>query len=324
MPRRRNCVFLLVVAWLVLCCLPLPGSAQQPKSTAPIVVVVTEPTGRIVPHAEIKIVPSLTPSVPPQRFETNESGRLSVDLVPGEYDITVNVPLFKAATRHILAPNATGQTVGIVLAKSCLAYCDEVLSGPIVPSGPTAGLHRVELAPIQDLPEACSQGDIAKYGRPILFPRSNGVAFGVSISRDHYKKNEEARVYIWLSNESAAETGVIGSCCERTFLNEIQVVDIYGRRLESMPEFLDRKILQQGYTTVEVCSCSGPLTTYPPGFCGVVDSGTINRHDTAYGLTPGTYIVEQKTAVSGVDRSSAPVGVEVGEEVTGLAITIEE
>jgi hypothetical protein len=114
------------------------------------------------------------------------------------------------------------------------------------------------------------------------------------------------------------------ACCERTFLNEIQVIDAYGRRLESMPEFLNRKTLQQGSTTVEVCSCSGPLRTYSPRFCGVVDLGTLNRRDTAYDLAPGIYIVEQSTALTSVGDSSAPAGVMTGEKVTGLAITIEQ
>jgi hypothetical protein len=90
----------------------------------------------------------------PQKFETNGSGQLSIDLEPGEYDITVKVSHFKVATKHIFAPNAAGQPVGIVLQKSCLAYCDEVLSGPIVPSGPTIGLHRVELARRRSFPKS--------------------------------------------------------------------------------------------------------------------------------------------------------------------------
>jgi hypothetical protein len=176
----------------------------------------------------------------------------------------------------------------------------------------------------QELPKACSREDVAKYGRPVLFTRRDGLAFGVSAPRDRFKTNEEARVYIWLSNESTAATGLMATCCERTFLDVVEVVDAHGLRLESSPEIFDRKTRQQGRTPVHVCTCSGPLTQYQPGFCGVIDRGTLNRPDTAYDLPPGAYRVEEKTPKPGVDPSRSLFRADMAEKVPALVISIEK
>jgi hypothetical protein len=178
------------------------------------------------------------------------------------------------------------------------------------------------ISPVGELPKSCSQEDVAKYGRPVFFPSDKGLIFGVSFPRDHYKKIEEARVHIWLSNQSTTATQML-TCCEQSFLAMIQVTDVYGRRLESGPEIFERKALEQGRTTIHVCTCSGPLTTYPVGFCGVVDQGTLNRSDTAYDLPLGTYIVEKRTPKSSPDPTSQPPHTDPKEKVAGLAITIE-
>lgn len=199
-----------------------------------------------------------------------------------------------------------------------LALCSAAVSAQQPENG------TLMVLPSQELPKACSREDVAKYGRPVLFTRRDGLAFGVSAPRDHFKTNEEARVYIWLSNESTAATGLMYTCCEKTFLDGIQVVDPHGRRLESSPEIFERVTRQQGREPVTVCTCSGPLRQYQPGFCGIIDSGALNRPDTAYHLPPGAYMVEEKTPKSRANPSSSLLRSESAEKVAGLSISIEK
>lgn len=137
----------------------------------------------------------------------------------------------------------------------------------------------------------------------------------VQIERD----GRLGRVYIWLSNESTASTWPMGTCCEKTFLDKIQVIDAHGRRLESSLEIFERKTGSHADTG---CDCSGPPTRYQPGFCGVIDSGTLNRPDTAYDLPPGAYVVEEK--VASTDPSRSLPHTDMADKVTGLAISIEK
>ena len=110
------------------------------------------------------------------------------------------------------------------------------------------------------------------------------------------------------------------TCCEFSFLRNIQVLDASGHRVASSFEISESKNREPGKTPIRVCTCSGPLTHYAPGSCGVVDSGTLNRPDTAYDLAPGKYTVTQKSPLNNdpfrsVQRESTPT--------PGLIITIE-
>jgi hypothetical protein len=199
-----------------------------------------------------------------------------------------------------------------------LALCSAAVSS----QQPETGASMI--LPSQELPKACSREDVAKYGPPVLFTRRAGLAYGVSAPRDRFKTNEEARVYIWLSNESTAATGLMYTCCEKTFLDGIEVIDAHGRRLESGPEIFERVTRQQGREPVTVCTCSGPLKEYQPGFCGIIDSGVLNRPDTAYRLLPGAYMVGEKTPKSSANPPSSVLRSDSAKKVAGLSISIEK
>jgi Carboxypeptidase regulatory-like domain len=122
--RRRIAFAFLFSAWLVLYSSISP---QQIKSRAPISVVVTDPTGAPIPHAEVKIVSAPSLGLPTQQLETNESGVLAVELQPGEYDITVHALSFRTVSRHIIAQNSVAQSVGFLLqVGGCPPGCDVV------------------------------------------------------------------------------------------------------------------------------------------------------------------------------------------------------
>jgi hypothetical protein len=167
--------------------------------------------------------------------------------------------------------------------------------------------------------KACSQSDFVKYGPPVMFRRRDGVAYGVSTEKNRYTSKEQVRAYIWLSNQSTSDV-VTSSCCELTFLRYIQVLDAAGRRLASVREDSNRKLPVEESVLASVCSCSGPVMPNHPGFCGVIDFGTLNRPDTAYNLPPGEYTVfeqEKKSTSQPNQRTDTPA------KNAGLAITIE-
>lgn len=152
----------------------------------------------------------------------------------------------------------------------------------------------------------CSQSDIAKYAAPVMFQRTNGIAFGLSIPQNRAKQGEPLDVYIWLSNQSAHDDFVYGGCCGTSFLRWLKVLDVRGVELVSGMDVYERKRQEQGLAVVRSCTCSTEVRPFGPGFCGVIDGGDLARSDKAYKLTPGQYTViltepnqlPQPTAVS--------------------------
>ena len=171
------------------------------------------------------------------------------------------------------------------------------------------------------LPEPCLQVDVAKCGRPVVFPGRE--VFGVSTPRNHPKQDEEVRIYIWLSNESATSREML-TCCESLFLARIEVFDASGRRLDTGPEAFDGKTREQGHEPIHSCTCSA-MKSFPPSFCGVVDSGNLSRPDTAYDLPPGKYTIEERAPKPSIERSRSLLqGTSTSAKTGGLAITIED
>lgn len=135
--------------------------------------------------------------------------------------------------------------------------------------------------------------------------RRNGIALGISTPQSQAKEGDPLVVYIWLSNESfnkeALALGIwlwnedhdfyYGGCCESTFLDWLKVSDARGVPLSSALELRERKIREEGREPVRSCTCSTEIRLFHPGFCGVLDGGTLNRPDTAYKLALGKYTV---------------------------------
>lgn len=85
---------------IVLCAaiFALPALSAQSATTASIAINVVDESGAPVPHALVKVIP--VPDAAP-KMETNEKGRLSLNLKPGGYGLLVQMPGFKKFTTHI-------------------------------------------------------------------------------------------------------------------------------------------------------------------------------------------------------------------------------
>ncbi len=88
----------IVGVLLVVVFVPLALSAQQAANTA-VTIRVTDPSGAVVPHAQIRLVPAPDPA--PLRLETDDHGQLSIDLKVGGYALFVSSQGFAVDTRHI-------------------------------------------------------------------------------------------------------------------------------------------------------------------------------------------------------------------------------
>ncbi len=184
-----------------------------------------------------------------------------------------------------------------------------------------AAISTAQESPVAAKPEGtqdneanrCVEAEFAKYGRPVMFPSRNGVAVGVSTAKTHFKTNEPITAYIWLRNDSRPKMQTY-SCCEQTFLFSIQLLDASGHPLMDANNVSEMR-KRGGWG----CGCSSGIRDIHPGFCGVIDSGTLNRADTAYSLTPGEYkIVEREDGSAAQGQQARRT-----DERPALVITIE-
>lgn len=107
MPAKKLILFLLVTASLISA-----APAQQP-ATRPVVISVQDVSGAVVPHVQVRVVPP--PNSTP-KMETDDKGRLSLDLKLGGYGIFVEVQGFKKFATHIdLQEGKDAETVPVVL-----------------------------------------------------------------------------------------------------------------------------------------------------------------------------------------------------------------
>jgi hypothetical protein len=87
------------------------------------------------------------------------------------------------------------------------------------------------LSATEELPKSCSRADVEKYGRPVIFERQRGIAFGVS-------------------------------ACELTFLQKIQVFNSSGLPLERAAH---KRLRDEGKSDNDLVAApqSSPLSPAP-------------------------------------------------------------
>lgn len=137
------------------------------------------------------------------------------------------------------------------------------------------------ILPAKRTPEVCAESDFALYGRPVMFPLRNGIAYGVSVAPD-----KPASVTIWMDNQTEKPES-FGFCCNATFVGFISVYDQKGQRIPSKREIANAKAQAGDIASLPGCSCSG-FGTVPPHSLKVIDHGDVS---TGYDLAPGRYTI---------------------------------
>jgi len=106
-------------AALGLALLAWPGCAlaasqgQADAKTGSLEIDVVDPSGAAIARAEIQI--QLRPQGPVQKFSADQSGKLSVDLQPGGYDVLVSSPGFRQEAREVTLEEASRQELSVTL-----------------------------------------------------------------------------------------------------------------------------------------------------------------------------------------------------------------
>jgi hypothetical protein len=97
----------------ILSCRVARGGQQSNSSPSQVVITVTDPSGAGVAHTPMRIVPSPNPSA---KMETDDKGRVSLNMKPGGYAVFVRGQGFKASATHVdVTASKELQTFSIVL-----------------------------------------------------------------------------------------------------------------------------------------------------------------------------------------------------------------
>jgi len=99
-------VTLFVIGHSVLC-------AQEAKHRVTIMVTVMDPSGAVMPGAQLKISPP--PDPPLKNPKTNNEGKFLVCLVPGGYDLYVSHPQFKPWSERLEISDMASHSVEVYL-----------------------------------------------------------------------------------------------------------------------------------------------------------------------------------------------------------------
>jgi Carboxypeptidase regulatory-like domain len=101
--RTINARLGLLAAMLVV--IPLCLLGQQAETNA-VVVVVSDQSGASISQAQIEVVPR--PENSPGKVKTNEKGRASLSLRPGEYSLSISAQGFTTATQPLRVSDRNG------------------------------------------------------------------------------------------------------------------------------------------------------------------------------------------------------------------------
>ncbi len=94
---RTTHIRLKLIAPLLFFPLSVALYAQQ-AALSPVTIVVTDPTGAGVSHAQARIVPAPDS---PRKMETDDKGQLSLELKAGGYAVFIRSAGFKASATHL-------------------------------------------------------------------------------------------------------------------------------------------------------------------------------------------------------------------------------
>jgi hypothetical protein len=89
------------------------GLDTQQATRIPATLQVTDQSGSDIPHAQIKLVPP--PGSFSEKLETEGDGKLTVNLKPGSYDVSVNFPGFFLLTKQIVVQDSKAQIFQLAL-----------------------------------------------------------------------------------------------------------------------------------------------------------------------------------------------------------------
>ena len=83
---------------LLCCVLFIPALLAQQGTTTSVAIRVTDQTGAVIPHAQVRLVPAPDPT--PPKLETDDHGEIWINLKAGAYNLSVSAQGFRKDTRR--------------------------------------------------------------------------------------------------------------------------------------------------------------------------------------------------------------------------------
>ena len=102
-------------------------------SAVPVTIAVTDPSGAVIPHAQIKVSPALETN--PPDMQTGPDGRLTLALTPGTYDLSVTQRGFETWRQQVQVLRAPTQVISAQLQidpSASLGYQGPMGAAPLI------------------------------------------------------------------------------------------------------------------------------------------------------------------------------------------------
>jgi hypothetical protein len=252
-----------VVLWLLLTLLFITGHAQS--SNATLNGTITDPSGAVVPGAELVLTNSATNAE--AKFTSNDRGEFTFrNLTPGTYDLKVNKSGFQAYVQKgiILTINQIGQvnvqlkvggaseTVTVVGDASAINFENATLQGGVAPET------------LNNLPIVVGGAPRSSVSLAVLLP---GVSTGASGNAF------DARINGGL--QSGDEAVLDGVSMQQGYMNQSGMVSLQGDFQMSPDMVSEVKVITSNYEPQYGSSTSGQLQV-------VTKSGGSEYHGAAF------------------------------------------
>jgi hypothetical protein len=92
--------------------------AKNEKEAVPVTIIVADARGGPIRYAQIKLAPQ--PATIHKNPETDKTGEVSLNVIPGKYDLFVTATDFAPWAQNILVQASAGQTVMVTLQVACI------------------------------------------------------------------------------------------------------------------------------------------------------------------------------------------------------------
>jgi hypothetical protein len=106
--------------------------AKNGKEAVPVTFIVTDPSGAPIRSAQIKLVPQ--PPTIHKSPETDKTGEVSLNVIPGKYDLFVTATDFAPWAKNILVQAEARQTVNVTLQIACVTQSVRAATFPAIAS----------------------------------------------------------------------------------------------------------------------------------------------------------------------------------------------
>jgi hypothetical protein len=246
-------------------------------ATVQLVISVADQTGAVVGGAEVRLMQS-SDMAQPVLF-ADRDGHLTLQVEPGQYDLSVSDPGFKMVKRYIEVTTDPNQSLSVLLKIGDTG--SPIIGGH--PKYPPKPPHVRNLPSPKDVPAECEDSEVAlppflhDAGVPHFFPPHSGISYGVSFPID----SDEGPI-----THAQLESSVQFSCSLFADWN-LDVWSASGQRMRDHREEKDHEVWPEHFS----CGVNVLLRVHAHS-CAVVTM-IYNLRD-LYTLSPGRYSIAER------------------------------